>query len=99
MNRSILLICLCVVLMAIQVSSTKNNECTKRAIKYYPQKYCSNYSWWNWWCTRHSYRQAADGYSTKKVCCPGWKGSDCSTPICRRPCAERQKCTAPDICS
>lgn len=74
-----------------------SNICYTAVKLYSAQRYCSSYSWWNWWCWSHAYRSISN-YSMKKICCPGYQGSDCATPICNPACKQGYSCTSPKTC-
>nr|XP_011447267.2 uncharacterized protein LOC105342108 isoform X2 [Crassostrea gigas] len=99
MEKKIMLTYLCVILLAIMIPTCQGKFCTKRWHYYAAQNYCTWYTVaWVVWCTHTAYRRIVV-YELGKVCCPGFTGKDCSTPICRKPCKTGYDCTSPDECT
>nr|XP_022319270.1 uncharacterized protein LOC111122037 [Crassostrea virginica] len=96
MVKTTFILCVSVVLLAIHPS--QGSFCTKKGYYYAAQHYCTNYAWWSMWCWKTAYRRitVADHW---KECCPGYKGKDCTTPICLEPCGPGYICTSPDMCT
>ncbi|XP_078319002.1 uncharacterized protein LOC111122399 isoform X2 [Crassostrea virginica] len=38
-------------------------------------------------------------YERYRQCCPGYKGKDCTTPICQEKCSPGFICSYPDMCT
>eukprot|EP00105_Crassostrea_gigas_P016190 XP_011433485.1 PREDICTED: uncharacterized protein LOC105332557 [Crassostrea gigas] len=96
MDKKVLVVWSCVVLVALLVSPSKGTTCTKKTMKYSSQHYCA--SSMLWWCTTSGYRRISV-YTISTVCCPGFKGKYCTTPICQTPCKPGYNCTSPDVCT
>eukprot|EP00105_Crassostrea_gigas_P013183 XP_011429420.1 PREDICTED: gamete and mating-type specific protein A [Crassostrea gigas] len=99
MGSKLLYACLlAVVLIVVNVSPSEGTWCPKQAVRYSSQKYCTKHSWWNWFCLSYGYRRISQSYM-KRECCPGYKGTDCATPICHTRCGTGFICSSPDKCS
>nr|XP_022318294.1 extensin-like [Crassostrea virginica] len=91
----------CLVLAVLIVTNIPTSEgkwCTKQAVRYGSERYCSKHSWWNWFCLSYGYRRTQSTY-TRSECCTGYQGTDCATPICHAGCVKGFLCSAPDVCS
>ncbi|XP_056017917.1 uncharacterized protein LOC125671274 isoform X2 [Ostrea edulis] len=83
-------------LLVLQTADLEAKKCTKKTLYYAAQHYCS--STFLWWCNSYGYRRITV-YQWTSVCCPGYVGSDCETPICNPPCANGGTCVSPNTCS
>ncbi|XP_078319745.1 uncharacterized protein LOC111119167 isoform X2 [Crassostrea virginica] len=98
MVKTTFILCVSIVLLALAIHPSKGSFCTKMGYYFATQKYCTQYSWWDWFCISTAYRRihVRDNW---RECCPGYKGKDCTTPICLEPCSPGYLCSSPDMCT
>ncbi|XP_062589685.1 uncharacterized protein LOC134251302 isoform X1 [Saccostrea cucullata] len=84
-----------VLLVILQTNRLEAKKCTKQTIYYTSQQYCA--STFMWWCTSRGYRRLTN-YKTIEICCPGYIGSECQTPICNPPCKNGGSCVSLNTC-
>nr|XP_022313339.1 uncharacterized protein LOC111118261 [Crassostrea virginica] len=94
-------LCLSLVLLVTQTDLSNGSFCTKTGSYYAAQHYCVAYHkflLWNTGCYYYAYRRVIF-YEKWRECCPGYKGKDCTTPICLEPCSPGHVCSSPDMCT
>ncbi|XP_078318473.1 uncharacterized protein LOC111118423 [Crassostrea virginica] len=100
MNKVNIVLCFSVFLL-LQIPSSKGSFCTKTGGYYAAQHYCSIpyvVFWIQTACFKYGYRLVMF-YEKWKECCPGYKGKDCTTPICLEKCSPGFICSSPDMCT
>ncbi|XP_078319001.1 uncharacterized protein LOC111122399 isoform X1 [Crassostrea virginica] len=100
MNSVILILCFSLFLLAIQIPSTKGSFCTKVGSYYAAQRICviPYIILFYVGCSYYGYRRIVV-YERYRQCCPGYKGKDCTTPICQEKCSPGFICSYPDMCT
>eukprot|EP00105_Crassostrea_gigas_P015186 XP_011432106.1 PREDICTED: uncharacterized protein LOC105331553 [Crassostrea gigas] len=96
MDRCVLVYAILAVLLGFWPHVIESKKCTKKTMYYAAQHYCASRTLW--WCDSSGYRRISV-YEISTVCCPGYIGSNCETPICNPPCANGGTCVAPNQCS
>ncbi|XP_053373031.1 uncharacterized protein LOC128546497 isoform X2 [Mercenaria mercenaria] len=75
-------------------SKTCYKVCSRRSTSYTS---CGPFGWKR--CSRHSTRYYSCSYTCQtRVCCAGYEGKDCNSPICEPPCRNEGYCQSPNSC-